>query len=71
MITVYNDAKLPILVISIWRRGPVSTFLLLDEIFAGFASFMTPPGISYTFPSWTVISLSYVIDWKNIYTFEP
>jgi len=49
-----NDANLSILVISIQRKGPVSTFLLLDENFAGFVlpgRFITPPGISYTFPS--------------------
>jgi len=76
-IPVKNDAKLTILVISIWRKGSVSTFLLLDENFAGFVlpgRFMTHPGISYTFSSWIVISLLYVIqviDWKNNYTFEP
>ena len=76
-VLVKNDAKLSILVILIWRQGPVSTFLLLDENFAGVVlpeRFMTPPGISYTLPSWIVISLSYVIqvsDWKNNYNFEP
>jgi len=51
---VKNDGKLSILVISICRKGPVSTFLLLDENFAWFVlpgRFMTPPGMSYTFPS--------------------
>ena len=53
-IPVKNDAKLTILVISIWRKGSVSTFLLLDENFAGFVlpgRFMTLPEISNTFSS--------------------